>query len=56
MMALTLISGAHSMASDVVTFKSPALAAPYATEPGDERVAETLEILMIDPPLDFKGL
>src|SRR5260370_39881547 len=48
--ALTRTLGAHSTASDCVRWMSPALAAPYATVPGDGRRPLTLAMLRITPP------
>src|SRR2546423_13202391 len=42
--------GAHSIASVWVMFTSPALAAPYATVPGDGRRPLILPMLMMLPP------
>jgi hypothetical protein len=48
--ALTWTPGPHFMASDAVIASRPAFAAPYAAVLGDGRVAETEEVLTIEPP------
>src|SRR5437588_7528206 len=49
-MQLTRTLGPHSTASDRVKWLRPALAAPYATRPGDAVTDAMLEMFTIDPP------
>ena len=48
--ATTRTLGAHSTASDRVSCNRPAFAALYTAVPGEGRIAEMLEMLMMTPP------